>query len=122
MKLFKHSWIIVSLIVILIGAWFYFANSVSNSANLESVQQVPKAGEMATEQQSGESTSLMNSEQTSLDRPTMNLFIEFLDKKGKGLPLTHSDAKPTYPPGFDPFKAKLEEQKNEPHSAVSPFS
>jgi hypothetical protein len=122
MKLFNLRWIIVSLIIILVGTWLYFANSVPNSASLESVQQVPKAGEMATEQQSGESTSLLNSEQTSLARPTRDPFKEFLSKKEKSQPDVVVNEKPSFPPGFDPFKAKLDEQKNEPHSAISPFS
>lgn len=49
-------------------------------------------------------------------------FKAFLEAKSKGSP---SPATPTegsnFVPGTDPFKAKLEEQKNAPHSAVSPF-
>ena len=48
-------------------------------------------------------------------------FKEFLDAKGQSAqPPQQSPEKP-FVPGTDPFKAKLEEQKNTPHSAVSPF-
>ena len=122
MKQFKLRWIIVAVIVILIAAWFYFANSVPNSTNIESTHQLLKPGEIATDNQLDKSSSNLSTEANAQVSPNKDPFKEFLDKKGKGQASTTGDTKPTYPPGVDPFKAKLEEQKNEPHSAVSPFS
>jgi len=47
-------------------------------------------------------------------------FKEFLENKANSNQLAPSQDK-TIVPGTDPFKAKLEEQNNKPHSAVSPF-
>ena len=47
-------------------------------------------------------------------------FKAFLEGKATSTPLAPSSQN-TFVPGTDPFKAKLEEQKNAPHSAVSPF-
>ena len=49
-------------------------------------------------------------------------FKAFLDAKARSpqaAPVSNPD--PSFVPGADPFKAKLEEQRNAPHSAVSPF-
>jgi hypothetical protein len=51
-------------------------------------------------------------------------FKEFLDAKERSTQSAQSPQPPPekpFVPGTDPFKAKLEEQKNTPHSAVSPF-
>ncbi len=47
-------------------------------------------------------------------------FKAFLEGKATSTPLGPSSQN-AFVPGTDPFKAKLEEQKNAPHSAVSPF-
>lgn len=47
-------------------------------------------------------------------------FKAFIEGKATSTPLTPSSQN-TFVPGTDPFKAKLEEQKNAPHSTVSPF-
>ena len=122
MKQFKLRWIIIALTVILIATWRYFAYSESNTMNVESAHQLLKPGEIATDNQLDKSSSNLSTEANAQVSPNKDPFKEFLDKKGKGQASTTGDTKPTYPPGVDPFKAKLEEQKNEPHSAVSPFS
>lgn len=49
-------------------------------------------------------------------------FKAFLEAKAKNPQLTPNPTpEPSFVPGTDPFKAKLEEQKNAAHSAVSPF-
>jgi len=47
-------------------------------------------------------------------------FKTFLENKAHSNQVAPSQDK-TFVPGTDPFKAKLEEQNNKPHSAVSPF-
>ena len=48
-------------------------------------------------------------------------FKEFLEAKGQSAQTPQPKPENSFVPGSDPFKAKLEEQKNTPHSAVSPF-
>jgi|GEM_PF-2064159 len=122
MKHFNKHRTFASLIMILIGAWLCYANYFLSPQSIDSVKQTPKSLEIANDQRPSESLSSMNTEKNSPDGPAKDPFKEFLEKKEKGQPAVVENIRPSYPPGFDPFKARLEEQKSEIHSAISPFS
>jgi hypothetical protein len=109
-------WTLTISIIFLLSIFLYFSffqpNKVENVLTLNPSTSMTETWQL---------TSRSNSQPEELSQ-SKDPFKEFLDKKGKGLPSTIENLNPTYPPGFDPFKAKLEEQKSEPHSAVSPFS
>ena len=122
MKQHNIWWRILTLTIILLGAWILYAKTVLNHPPMESLLKIPKDGRTDIEQKTGEPPSIMDIEANSLARTPKDPFKAFLDNKEKSHQVVILQSEPTYPPGVDPFKAKLEEKKNEPHSAVSPFS
>ena len=66
------------------------------------------------------SSGLSTDPASNLPKTSKDPFKAFLEGKATSTPLAPSSQN-AFVPGTDPFKAKLEEQKNAPHSAVSPF-
>jgi hypothetical protein len=112
----KLIWALLALTILGFGGVYVQYTKELDALKAEPLKPSPGFG-LSPEPALGEASS-----PTDVQAIKKDPFKEFLEAKAKNPQAqVNPTPDPHFVPGTDPFKAKLEEQKNAAHSAVSPF-